>query len=163
MKKISFFLFVIFSFSTSLVFSQTSKNLDIKTSFFKETEFYQNGFRINSRTAELALRTNQKAFQLYQKSNSLANGSTLFGAIGGVLIGWPVGTAIGGGDPVWELAAVGAGFTVISAVIFSSAQKNAKSAVELYNSGLASSYYQKPETEIRLVATPAQLGFSISF
>ena len=34
--------------------------------------------------------------------------------IGGAVIGWPIGTAIGGGNPDWNLALAGGGFILIS-------------------------------------------------
>ena len=33
---------------------------------------------------------------------------------GGFLIGWPLGTALAGGDPNWTLAAIGAGCVAIA-------------------------------------------------
>ena len=41
--------------------------------------------------------------------NGYIIGSYVFGFSGGALIGWPLGTAIAGGDPVWYLAGIGAG------------------------------------------------------
>ncbi|MFN4246647.1 MAG: hypothetical protein ACK4EY_02930 [Flavipsychrobacter sp.] len=38
----------------------------------------------------------------------------ILGGIGGGLIGWPVGTYIGGGDPEWTLAAIGGGLVAIA-------------------------------------------------
>ena len=38
----------------------------------------------------------------------------LLGGIGGFLVGWTLGTALGGGDPDWTVAGVGAGFIALS-------------------------------------------------
>lgn len=38
----------------------------------------------------------------------------ILGGIGGGLIGWPVGTYIGGGDPEWTLALIGGGLVAIA-------------------------------------------------
>jgi hypothetical protein len=56
------------------------------------------------------------------------------GAVGGTLIGWPVGQAIGGSDETqWALAAVGAGVVGVAIVCGVSSDKHFKKAVDLYN------------------------------
>lgn len=40
--------------------------------------------------------------------NGYIIGSYVLGFAGGALIGWPLGTALGGGDPEWYLAGIGA-------------------------------------------------------
>ena len=163
MNKLILPLFIIFALSSTSVLSQNSGELSVKTNFFKGMSFYQNYQRITPTKAGQIIRTNPEAFEILQSSNKQAGGATLVSAIGGLLIGWPIGTSIADGDPKWELAAIGAGFTVISAVIYSSAEKKAKKAVTLYNAGLSTSINRTPNTEIRVLAKPTQLGFSISF
>lgn len=79
-----------------------------------------------------------------QSSNSIAN---VMGFIGGGLIGWPIGTAIGGGDAQWALASAGAALVAIAIPISYGAHKKAKKAVEIYNSGISSvnsNHFQQP-------------------
>lgn len=163
MNKLILPLIIMFALFSTTVFSQNSGELSIKTNFFKGMTFYQNYQRITPTKATQIIRSNPEAFEMLQSSNKQAGGATVVSAIGGLLIGWPLGTSIAGGDPKWELAAVGAGFTVLSAVIYSSAEKKAKKAVTLYNAGLSTSINRKPHTEIRILAKSTQLGFSISF
>ena len=59
---------------------------------------------------------------------------TIFGFAGGFLIGWPIGTAVTGGDPEWVLVGVGAGLILVSIPFSISYNKHAKSAVIRYNS-----------------------------
>lgn len=42
-----------------------------------------------------------------RKAKSNYDPAMVLGVIGGALVGWPLGTAIGGGDPNWTLAAIG--------------------------------------------------------
>lgn len=60
----------------------------------------------------------------------------ILGYAGGFMIGWPLGTAIGGGEPNWALAGIGAGLVVLSIPLSSSAKKKTIKAIELYNQGL---------------------------
>ncbi len=152
-----------FALFSTTVFSQNSGELSIETNFFKGMTFYQNYQRITQTKAAQIIRSNPEAFEMLQNSNKQTGGATVVSAIGGLLIGWPIGTSIAGGDPKWELAAIGAGITVISAVIYSSAEKKAKKAVKLYNAGLSTALNRMSHTEIRVLAKPTQLGFSISF
>ena len=164
MIKSIFSLLIFISLTSYSIQAQTSEELTLKTSFWTGMKFFQKGQKITATNAVEIMKSNPSASELLRKSNKQAGGATVVSAIGGFLIGWPVGTAIAGGEPVWELAAVGAGITVVSALIYSSAQKKAKSAVELYNAGLVSSLNNnRPQTEIRLLAKPTQIGFSISF
>lgn len=59
----------------------------------------------------------------------------------GFLIGWPIGTAIGGGDPNWLLAGIGAGILIVAIPVSKAATTNALKAVEIYNSSQQTSYF----------------------
>ena len=82
---------------------------------------------------------------------------------GGFLIGWPLGTAIGGGDPNWTLAAAGAGLVIIGIPVNSAAMNNAKEAANIYNNGLKNGYshFEIPEASI-LIQGP-KLGIYVRF
>lgn len=87
--------------------------------------------------------------------------STVFGFIGGFLIGWPLGTAIGGGEPEWSLAGIGAGLLVISIPFTSAYNRHAKNAVALYNSSQRHSGLDGPE--LHLGMTGNGMGLRLSF
>ena len=57
-----------------------------------------------------------------------------FSMVGGVLIGWPIGTLVGGGEPKWELAGVGAGFVIIAIPFQMGYSKHTKKAVNEFYS-----------------------------
>ena len=78
------------------------------------------------------------------------------------MIGWPIGTAIGGGKPNWVLAGIGAGLIVIDIPLVKSAEKKLKKAVDTYNSGLS----PKPHSQsydVHLGIVPAGLALVINF
>ena len=87
--------------------------------------------------------------------------SAVFGFIGGFLIGWPLGTAIAGGDPNWALAGIGAGVLVISIPFTSAYNRHAKNAIDLYNGSQRHSSLDGPE--LHLGMTGNGMGLRLSF
>lgn len=76
-----------------------------------------------------------EAYALMRKAKTNYDVASVFSFAGGFLIGWPIGTAIGGGEPNWTLAGIGAGLVVISIPFSSAYGKHAKHAVRIYNRG----------------------------
>lgn len=74
-----------------------------------------------------------KEIKIAQSTNTIA---AIFGFAGGALIGWPLGTAIGGGEPNWKLAGIGAGLVVIAIPLGSKTNRHIRKAVDIYNRGL---------------------------
>lgn len=163
MKKILFPVILITLFLSQSLYAQSDKRIELESNFFTGMKYYQNGQKITPTRASEIIKSNPTASALLKSSNKQAGGATVVSAIGGVLIGFPLGTAIGGGNPNWAIAGAGAAIVVVSAVIYSSAAKKAENAVEIYNSGLASSLNKSSKTEVRLLATPTQVGLSVSF
>lgn len=91
------------------------------------------------------LSLNQLAYAKYKKAQASNGGAMVFGFIGGALIGWPIGTAIGGGNPNWYLAAAGGGFILLSIPFSLDARENLHSAIDIYNEGLNKTSYVKPK------------------
>ncbi|MAU26781.1 MAG: hypothetical protein CMH45_05175, partial [Muricauda sp.] len=89
--------------------------------------------------------------------------SSIMGFVGGGLVGWPVGTAIGGGDANWALAGVGAGLIGVSIPISSSANKKTKQAVDVYNSSLGTTTFIEYKPQLKLIANGNGFGMSLSF
>jgi hypothetical protein len=84
----------------------------------------------------------------------------ILGGAGGFLIGWSIGSAIGG-DPDWTFALVGAG-TIAAAVPFSIAQNiQMRKAVEAFNARPASAGRREPRTEVFLCGNAA--GLRVAF
>lgn len=90
--------------------------------------------------------SNPEALELVTKAKSAFGTSQVVGFIGGFLIGWPIGTAIGGGEPEWAMLGAGVGIVAIAIPIESGAKKKMKKAVDLISespsSGSASLKFQ---------------------
>ena len=85
------------------------------------------------------------------------------GYAGGFLIGYPVGTAIGGGEPKWAMAGIGAGLLIIAIPISSGANKKVKKAIRLYNKSLIPITYHKPSPSFSLETTQNGIGVVMRF
>lgn len=82
------------------------------------------------------LNTNEAAAVKVKQAKSNLFPVYLFAYAGGFMIGWPLGTAIAGGDPNWTLALIGAGLVGLSIPFQVGYNKNMYDAVKIYNSDL---------------------------
>ena len=126
------------------------------------------GYRYYSKEQKLSgselaekLKTNDQAREKYSHAEGLSMVANIFAASGGVLIGWPIGTAIGGGKPNWILAGVGAGLAAIGITIGAGADKKVRQAVDLYNQGVVTG--SLGIKEIRLGLTSGGFGLCLKF
>lgn len=126
-------------------------------------KYSQNGNFMTMRDLVKTMASNQQAFQLIKKAQSSNTLASIIGSLGGGLVGFPIGTAIGGGDANWTLAGIGAGLVAISIPISSKANKNAKSAVELYNTSLNSTSYNEFKPKFKISANGTGIGLCITF
>ena len=158
MKKTIFTL--IFTLAT-MTFCNAQK-IEIEK-VFGGYKYTQNENQMTMKDLVKTMESNQQAFDLIKKAQTNNNLSSIIGFAGGGLIGWPIGTAIGGGDANWTLAGIGAGLVAIWLPVSSSANKKAKQAVELYNSSFNSTsfYYFKPQ--FKVVANGNGIGLSMHF
>jgi hypothetical protein len=125
--------------------------------------FTQDGKPLSMKVMLQTLEPNQAAFDLMKKAQANNTLASIIGFAGGSLIGWPIGTAIGGGKPNWKLAGIGAGLVVIGIPISSTANKQAKQAIDLYNASPGSSTFQQPTPGLKLIASQDGIGLTMSF
>lgn len=155
MKKILLISFLVISFSLNAQQIQTEK-------VFGGYKFTQNNQSLSHEELTDIMKNNQQAFDLMESAKSNKIWSSIVGGIGGALIGFPIGTAIGGGDPEWTLAAVGAGFIAIGIPISNGYNRKTLKAVELYNQGFKDVSFQfQPEFNLNLKGST--IGISMSF
>lgn len=126
-------------------------------------KYTQNGQKMGMGDLVKIMENNQPAYKLIKEAQSSNTLATIIGSAGGFLVGWPLGSALGGGEANWTLAAVGAGLIVVGIPISSSVNKKAKSAVEIYNSSLDTSSYYEYSPKVNLIASGNGIGFSMTF
>ena len=153
-------LTLIFALTTIIVCNAQKIEMEKVFGGYKYT---QNGNQMTMKDLVKTMESNQEAFDLIKKAQSNNTLASIIGFAGGGLIGWPIGTAIGGGDANWTLAGIGAGLVAIGIPISSSANKKAKQAVKLYNTSLnsTSSYEFKPE--FKVIINGNEIGLSMNF
>ena len=108
------------------------------------------------------MKENTEAFALIQSAKTNQTWAMVLGTAGGALVGFPIGTAIGGGDPEWALAGAGAALIVASIPIVKGFNRKTKKAVELYNDAISSTSYKfRPSFNLEFRGT--NLGISMNF
>ncbi len=145
----------------SITFSNAQKISAEKV--FGGYKFTQKGKALTMSQLVTTMKSNPTSYKLIKsaKSNNLL--AMVLGGVGGALIGYPLGTALGGGEPKWVLAGVGAGLVGIGIPVSRGANKKAKQAVDTYNSGLKVKKvtYFKPSFKINVKENA--IGLSMSF
>ncbi|MBI5372884.1 MAG: hypothetical protein HZA79_12750 [Sphingobacteriales bacterium] len=130
--------------------------IEIHKNFFG-TGFWGNDRKLTNAELMNTLSAHPAAHTEMKKARANQAFSTVFSFAGGALIGWPIGTAAGGGDPNWTLAAVGAGLVAIAIPFEIAFNKKAKNAISLYNSSLQKSSGRKPVVNLGISANRARL------
>jgi len=155
---IALLLFVCFS----TTFSQTQKDsIRIQNGFFGNKYYYYEK-PIDIKQMSTIMRTNKAAYKEIQSAQTTNAFASILGGAGGFLIGWPLGAAIGGGEPNWTMAGIGVGLVAIGIPISINVNKKVKKAIQIYNTGLKTSslYY---ETEMKFAITGNGVGLIIKF
>ena len=122
---------ILFSFISVITFAQ--RDSIIATKAFGGYRFEQKGEVLNGRTLLHRMEADEEAYVLMKRAKSNSDIASVFGFAGGFMVGWPLGTAIAGGDPNWLLAGVGAGFLAIAIPLSIHASKGMAEAVEIFN------------------------------
>ena len=146
----------------TLTFGQTASDSISMKKVFGGYQFYQGEKKLTVNQLVTAMKPNEQAYNQIKSAQSTYTMAMIFSYAGGFMVGWPIGTAIGGGEPNWAIAGIGAGLIVIAIPISQSFNKKSKQAVETYNGGLhASSFWDK--NELRFSMTGNSLGLSLRF
>ncbi len=125
---------------------------------FGGTKFYLDGELLKPKEVLNLMEHDVEALNEFKKAKSNADAGNVLGFIGGVMIGWPLGTALAGGDPQWGLAAGGAVVLVATIPLSISFKKHATTATNLYNRNTSNvSAHLKPKVNMSLLGTAAKL------
>jgi hypothetical protein len=104
---------------------------------------------------------NPKAYEAFKKGRTANGFSTVFGIVGGGLVGWEIGSAISGQKINYARGGGGLGVVVIGLIIDASAVKNFKKAAEIYNTNKGKSSFIK---SFKLnVQNPNEVGLCFNF
>jgi len=161
MRKIAIFL-TLLVVSMSFAFGQTATDSISMKKVFGGYRFYQGEQMLNMNQLVNTMKPNDQAYRQIKSAQASFTLAAIMSGVGGFMVGWPIGTALGGGEPNWTLAGVGAGLIVVSIPISQSFNKKAKQAVELYNAGLqTSSFWDKNELNFSL--TGNGIGLTLKF
>lgn len=161
MKKIAIISALLY-LSMSFTFGQTVSDSISMKKVFGGYQFYQGNQRLNMNELVRTMESNEQAYQQIKSAKSTYTLATVVSTIGGAMVGWPLGTAIGGGKPNWTIAGIGAGLIVVSIPISQSFNKKAKKAVETYNSGFqTSSFWDRNELNLSIAGNG--IGLTLSF
>ncbi|MBL7741100.1 MAG: hypothetical protein JNK14_17895 [Chitinophagaceae bacterium] len=133
-KKGCIFL-VVFIFSMEVYGQYTGfkDSVEVVTNPFGGIKYYQHDRRLSMAQITVAMRPNAEAFRYLNRSKTNNTVAFITGFIGGALIGYEIGNAIGGQSVNWAVISAGAGIIGLSIPFDIGARKNAKKAVHLYN------------------------------
>ena len=142
-------------------FSQTNNPpLTSKNGFFG-WQFKKGEGKLKPGEVAAILQTNPEAARLFSAGRSSYTITSIIGSIGGAMLGYTLGTSVGGGDPNWTVGGIGAGLVAVSLPISISATSKVKKAIGLYNEGPKTVSMHKPEWQ--LTFTGNKLGVVYRF
>jgi outer membrane lipoprotein SlyB len=98
-----------------------------------KSKIYHYGQPVKPKEVLNILKVSTEAYKEYSKAKSNYDAMNVFGFVGGAMIGWPIGTAIGGGDAQWGIAAGGAAVLLLAIPLSSGYKKHAQRAIDIYN------------------------------
>lgn len=161
MRKIAIVI-TLLAVSMSFTFGQTTSDSVSMKKVFGGYQFYQGEQRLNMNQLANTMKPNEQAYKQIKSAKSTYTMAMIFSYAGGFMVGWPLGTAISGGEPNWAMAGIGAGLIVVAIPISQSFNKKAKQAVDTFNGGLqTSSFWDKKE--LNLTLTGNGIGLTLNF
>ncbi|MEZ5070469.1 MAG: hypothetical protein R2751_05755 [Bacteroidales bacterium] len=161
MKK-SFTLIALLVLGFCSTFGQSPVDSLSMKKAFGGYQFFQGEQRLTMGQLVEAMKPNEQAYQEIKAAQSTYTMAMICSFAGGFMVGWPIGTALGGGDPNWTLAGIGAGLFVVSIPINQSAMKKTKLAVDTFNGGLRTSTFRE-RSELQLTMSGQGIGLSLRF
>jgi hypothetical protein len=153
-------LLCLFVLGSAQVFSQ-SLLAPIEVNKTRSTVFRQNGKNLSPKQLLLITQPNAAAYEEMKIAKSNFDVGYGLSFAGGLLVGYPLGTMIGGGKPNWALAGVGAGLIGVSIPFSVAYRKRAENAANIYNGGLIQSGV--PNLDFKMGMTGDGLGIKMAF
>ncbi len=139
-----------------------AQKIDIEK-VFGGYKYTQNSELKSLRDIASIIETNTTAFKLIKKGRANRNLAALLSFTGGGLLGWSIGSALGGGEQNWTLAGIGGGLIGIGIPISLSANKKIHQSVALYNASLKPNAFNSFKPNLKIVTNTNGFGLAINF
>ena len=120
----------------------------------------QNGVKLKAEQVRKVMSGNSEALELYNSGRSLSVTGSVIAYPCAFLLGFDLGTRLGGGEGNGAVLAVGAVGTVVGLLVGSSGEKKIKNSVLLYNSKAGSNTVA---CRVNFGFTPTGVGLSVRF
>lgn len=148
------FLAFIVSFTASISLAQTAGEITlVKT--FGGARFEMDTLTLSPQQVMTILKDTPLAYEEFKQAKRNYSTAGVMGFAGGLLIGFPIGTLIAGGDPEWSLAIGGAALLLGSIPLNKAFQRHASNALDLHNK----KYSSRISTNFYLSGTGFKLRF----
>lgn len=116
-------------FDTSAVFSQMIMEY--------KGRYYVGDRKLSEKELKNMLGSNPMSKKEYRAAKGSESTASFFASIGGFMIGWPIGTYLGGGEPNWAMAGAGLVILMPGLMADSSRKKHMRNAISIFNSGFS--------------------------
>ena len=133
-----------------------------KTIITDGSQYIYNGRPLDFKQMLKLMEKDSEEYELVSSAKSTNSLTNVLGFIGGALVGWPIGTYLGGGEPNWTLAYIGGAIIVINIPIAISASNKLTEGVRLHNEKQALTYNER-NYELKFFATSNGFGLSLQF
>ena len=152
-------LTLIFALAASTISS--AQKIEMKKEF-GTYQFYQGEKKYKIYQLVELMKPNEQAYIQIKSAQSSYTLTSIIGFVGGCMVGWPLGTFLGGGTPNWEIAGIGTGLFIVSIPITKSYNRKLKLAIDTYNADLQStSFWDK--NKLNLTITGNGIGLAMDF
>ena len=162
MKSAKYIFIIFFLGVFSNAQAQNETKLRLQSNFFSN-KFFKGDTLISVNQVLYEMAPNESVYKLMKSAKKDFVFAQILGATGGILIGWPIGTAVAGGEPNWILAGVGAGILAISIPISINFKNKARSAIAKHNNLITGSNKSSYNTKPYLGFNGSALQFGIRF
>jgi hypothetical protein len=162
MKYFIVSILIIMALNPSAIAQSDKEDIEIER-VFGGFNYTQNGIDLNMKRMVKIMRYDEIAGRKIKSARLKTTLATVFGATGGLLVAWPIVTAITNGEPNWTLAYIGAGLIVISIPLSIVGNKQTGKAISIYNENRRNHVFQNQSTMLRFNITGAGLGLTLRF
>jgi hypothetical protein len=129
-------------FSLLIAYCGTCQEIKIYKTF-GGYRFERDSVSISPKMVLTIMKSNPQAHAEFKKAKTNFDAAGVLGFAGGFLIAFPIGTAIGGGDPEWALAAGGVGLFLVAIPLNAAFRNHALNALDIFNANPNSSRRSK--------------------